>query len=64
MNTGDSKSWTSLSIWMSILTVISSSALDVRFGQQGLWLRSLERLDSQYLEQVISLFIGLGKQAK
>ncbi len=27
VNTGDSSSWTSLSIWISILTVISSSAL-------------------------------------
>ena len=27
MKTGDSMSWTSLSIWMSIGTVISSSAL-------------------------------------
>lgn len=27
VNTGDSSSWTSLSIWISMLTVISSSAL-------------------------------------
>ena len=29
VKTGDSSSWTSLSIWMRILTVISSSALRV-----------------------------------
>lgn len=35
MNTGDSRSWTSLSIWMSMFTVISNSALQSISKEQG-----------------------------
>lgn len=42
MKTGDSSSWTSLSIWINMLTVISSSAL--RKERVSTRLRDLEQL--------------------
>lgn len=36
VNTGDSNSWTSLSIWINMLTVISSSALGALVVMSGL----------------------------
>ena len=61
VNTGDSNSWTSLSIWINMLTVISSSALErvSRVSWLGLWV-----VDLQDLEEVVGLLVRLGEQTQ
>lgn len=61
VNTGDSNSWTSLSIWINMLTVISSSALERVSGVSwlGLWV-----VDIQDLEEVVGLLVRLGEQTQ
>lgn len=63
VNTGDSINWTNLSIWMSMFTVISSSALMLS-GQPKTEGGERQVKDSQYLQEVISLLISLRQKAK
>lgn len=60
VKTGDSSSWTSLSIWMSVLTVISSSALALSASS---YKRKAEE-EIQYLQQVVGLFVCLSEQTE
>lgn len=59
VNTGDSRSCTSLSIWISMLTVISSSAL-LRLA----WKYRMEWPNVQDLKQIVCLLVRLCKKTQ
>jgi len=68
VKTGDSMSWTSLSIWMSIGTVISRSALQnegerVSLGRSGR-MRGRASEHAQNLQESARLLVRLGEEAQ